>query len=91
MMQDNHHMAIPPQNVRFVLLFWLVVWWLINIAFLSFQCFKQVLSDLKQRQAEKLERLFNQNEERLARVERENQVLKWHNFDEKIRDLGFRN
>ena len=35
----------------------------------------QVLSDLKRRQAEKLEWLLNQNEEKLARVERENQVL----------------
>ena len=42
----------------------------------SLKCFKQALSDLKRRQAGKLERLLNQNEERLARVEQENQVLK---------------
>ena len=34
-----------------------------------------MLSDLKQRHAEKLERLLSQNEERLARLEQDNQVL----------------
>ena len=33
-----------------------------------------MLSDLKRRQAEKLERLLGQNEHRLARIEKENQV-----------------
>ena len=56
---------------------------MINISFPSFQCFKQALSDLKRRQAEKLERMLNQNEERLARVEQENQVL----YDELGSDL----
>ena len=35
----------------------------------------QVLSDLKRRQAEQLERLLSHNEERLAAAERQNQVL----------------
>ena len=43
---------------------------------LTFNCLAhQVLSDLKRRQAEKLERLLGQNEHRLARIEKENQVL----------------
>ena len=48
---------------------------MIIISIPSFQCFKQVLSDLKQRHAEKLERLLSLNEERLARLEQDNQVL----------------
>ena len=38
----------------------------------------QVLSDLKRRQAEQLERLLSHNEERLAAAERQNQVLSFN-------------
>ena len=79
MMEDNQR-ATPTQNVYnihgFVVIFLPLS--LRCIFSLLFHCTLQVLSDLKRRHAEHLERLLSHNEERLAAVERQNQVLSFY-------------